>query len=411
MTIRYGNLPYREAIEFFRQKLNLPTTAWDDIFRSQHDHAFVVAGASKVSLLEEFRGAIDKAISQGTTLQEFRKDFDAIVTRHGWNYKGNRGWRSKVIYDTNLRSAINAAREQQFTEPEFLKRHPYWMYRHSGAEHYRPEHKAWDGLVIRADDPWWETHSPQNGFGCRCSKFAVSERQLKKMGKAVPDTAPDNGTYEHVDKKSGEVHQLPKGIDYGWDYTPGRARLRSITPTALEQWPHVPTIPATRSFDPLPTPRPTPASRILPDNLNEQQYVDHFLKVFGATAATPHVFEDVVGERLPINDELFKNAKGQYKVKKHGRHPYIQLLADTIREPDEIWVVMEPRRTQPGKYLLARRYIARWEVEGSDIPALTVFTLGDRGWYGATTFTPQSSDYLQQQRLGVRLYRRTEKKE
>ena len=38
-------LPFAQAIEFFRAKLDLPTDAWDDIWQEAHDRAFVVAGA------------------------------------------------------------------------------------------------------------------------------------------------------------------------------------------------------------------------------------------------------------------------------------------------------------------------------------------------------------------------------
>ena len=102
----YQSLPFRESIQFFRQKLNLPTRAWTDIWEGMHSRAFVVAGAVQTELLTDFRTAIDKAIVDGTTLQEFRKDFDKIVNRHGWSYKGGRGWRSRVIYETNLRTAL-----------------------------------------------------------------------------------------------------------------------------------------------------------------------------------------------------------------------------------------------------------------------------------------------------------------
>ena len=28
--------------------------------------------------------------------------------------------------------------------------------------------KGWDGTVLPLDDPWWSSHSPQNGWGCKC---------------------------------------------------------------------------------------------------------------------------------------------------------------------------------------------------------------------------------------------------
>ena len=52
--MKFGfNTPFAEQIEFFRQKLNLPTEHWDDIMRETHDRAFVVAGAMKADLLDD----------------------------------------------------------------------------------------------------------------------------------------------------------------------------------------------------------------------------------------------------------------------------------------------------------------------------------------------------------------------
>ena len=68
----------------------------------------MIAGAQHDDLLCDFHGAIRKAIEQGTTLEEFRHDFDGIVGKHGWSYNGGRGWRTRVIYDTNLRTSYLA---------------------------------------------------------------------------------------------------------------------------------------------------------------------------------------------------------------------------------------------------------------------------------------------------------------
>ena len=45
MAVKFGSLAFSEQIAFFRQKLNLSTQAWTDIWEAQHDRAFVVAGA------------------------------------------------------------------------------------------------------------------------------------------------------------------------------------------------------------------------------------------------------------------------------------------------------------------------------------------------------------------------------
>ncbi|MCW9029251.1 MAG: phage head morphogenesis protein, partial [Kangiella sp.] len=213
MPTQYGSLPFLEAIQFFRGKLNIPTEHWTDLWQGQHSKGFMIAGAVKSDLLSDFRQAVDKAISEGTTLADFRKDFDRIVKKHGWQYNGGRGWRSRVIYDTNIRQAYNAGRWDQIQR--IKNRRPYLLYRHGGSANPRPMHLSWDGLVLPVDDPWWDTHMPQNGWGCSCKVFSLSESDLVRRGLKV-DQAPDNGSYEWANPNTGEKHRVPNGIDPGF---------------------------------------------------------------------------------------------------------------------------------------------------------------------------------------------------
>ena len=49
-------LPFKEAIDFFRTKLRLPTAGWTDIWQQQHSLAFVVAGAQTDAILTDLHG-------------------------------------------------------------------------------------------------------------------------------------------------------------------------------------------------------------------------------------------------------------------------------------------------------------------------------------------------------------------
>ncbi len=69
-------------------------------------------------------------------------------------------------------------------------------------------------MVLHKDDPWWETHMPPNGWGCRCRVHAVRASEYKGA------KASDDGTYEHIDSH-GNRHTVPNGIDFGFDYQPG----------------------------------------------------------------------------------------------------------------------------------------------------------------------------------------------
>jgi len=218
------SLPFEEAISFFRQKLNIKSDAWAAIYAEEHDHAFTVAGVMRDDMLEDFRTAIDQAIAEGTTYQAFLADFDTIVAKYGWSYNGSRGWRSRTIYDTNIRTSYQAGRYSQMTDPDVLKYRPNWMYQHGDSIHPRPMHLGWNGTVLPADDPWWEAHYTPNGWGCKCRVVALSNRDMTRLGKTV-GTAPNDGSFEWVNPATGEVRDVPRGIDPGWDYNPGKQWL------------------------------------------------------------------------------------------------------------------------------------------------------------------------------------------
>lgn len=228
------SMPFEEAVAFIRKKVNIPTQTWQDLWKEMHELGFVVAGAMQESLLEDLRSAVDAAIVKGESLQDFRSRFDDIVTRYGWVYYGDRNWRTKIICNTNLRTAYLAGRYQQMTHPDVTALRPYWQYRHGNSrnpriKHIDPHPAGWNGLILRHDDPWWNTHYPPNGFGCRCRVITLSQRDMDKRGWTVADKAPDNGTYRWKDK-DGNIHNIPVGIDPGWDYnvgqTSGRDRAR-----------------------------------------------------------------------------------------------------------------------------------------------------------------------------------------
>ncbi|MDR1350731.1 MAG: hypothetical protein LBJ59_08175 [Zoogloeaceae bacterium] len=216
------NLPFAEQIAFFEKKLSKGSQSWNlladgtPIEGAMHDTAFIVAGVTKADLLADLRAAVEKAIKKGTGLTEFRRDFKQIVTDHGWHgwtgegTKAGEAWRTRVIWETNLATSYAAGRHAQLTDPELLARRPYWKYVHNESVlNPRPQHLAWDGLVLHHDDDFWKSHYPPNGWGCQCRVAAV-----KGPGEG-DKTEPPAGW-----NKPDEKGRLP-GVDRGWNYAPG----------------------------------------------------------------------------------------------------------------------------------------------------------------------------------------------
>ena len=89
---------------------------------------------------------------------------------------------------------------------------------------HSPSHLALDGMIRRIDDPFWKTHSPPNGYRCRCSIRSLSEHQAKArsgQGKGLnQQPVLDDGT--------------PALPDKGWDYNPSD-RLAGVNKALVDK--------------------------------------------------------------------------------------------------------------------------------------------------------------------------------
>lgn len=235
------DLEPKEAVEFLRQKGFRTTFNWAEMLKDEHDVDFTVAKMADMDLLKEVKQAVDKAITAGTTKKDFADSLEPLLQSRGWwgrkvvtdpntgeekEVQLGSSRRLETIFRTNLKTAYAAGRYQQIQDTK--EGFPFLMYDAVDDDRTRPEHAAWDGLVLPVDDDWWKTHYPPNGWNCRCCVIQVNDRMLSKMGKEGPDTAPNYGTRPWVNPATQETEQVPVGIDPGWDYAPGASRVDQV---------------------------------------------------------------------------------------------------------------------------------------------------------------------------------------
>jgi SPP1 gp7 family putative phage head morphogenesis protein len=215
----------------------IPTARWDDYAGAYHDRAGMVAGAVKADLITDLLAAVEAAKVNGTGFTAFQSDFRAIVEKHGWHGWTGEGtakgeaWRMKVIYRTNVSTAYAAGRWAQLKARGFK----LLVYRHSGSEHPRLQHLAWNGLVVPIDHPFWVAHYPPNGWGCRCKvRGAMSPSGARDLGGDPSKDLPAD--WDKIDPRTG----APPGIGKGWDHAPGRTvedAIRTMAAKAVN-WPY-----------------------------------------------------------------------------------------------------------------------------------------------------------------------------
>lgn len=185
--------PFEEALEYQKKKIALPAEKTTQLEAEYHDLAFVVSELTRADLVTDMQWLVEKAIEEGMDFDDFQRQFDRLIGRKGWQPKGDKKSRLYTILDTNARRSHAAGRIKQAREPEVLNRRPYWMWVWRDSVQPRPNHRALNGKVFLASHSFWDIATPPCAFGCRCSFFALSERDLKRMGKTV-ETPPNPRT-------------------------------------------------------------------------------------------------------------------------------------------------------------------------------------------------------------------------
>jgi hypothetical protein len=413
MTASATQLPFQEAIDFLKGKVNIPTKRWDDLLRQAQVRGFTVAGMMRDDWLSEIRAAVEKARAEGTGFQDFQKTFNEFVDRSGWQFNARgkteeerRAWRARIIYKTNMRVSYMAGRYKQMSDPDVLKYRPYWQYKHSDSvQHPRPLHLEWDGRIYLATDKWWDTHFGPNGWGCECWVLGLSKRQLAAMGKDGPDPSPPDDSYQDTDPRTGQPETRFPGIDRGWEYNPGKEWLEGSVPPELHQ-PLSP-IGAVKpaGLPPLPEPRPSKAD-LLADGLSGETYVRKFMGAFDLKSAEVGYHRDPSGGIVTISRSLFEQRDPQgrvvgLKATKFDRGRFALLLADAIKDPDEIWA--DWATNAAGTIVLRRSYVRRFSL-GKSGSVFVRFEWSKSGWTAITAFDTKTG-YLEKYRTGALLYR------
>lgn len=341
-------LPPEQAIAFFRSKGYLETYSWEDAWQEDHARAFTVAKAMERDVLEAIRAAVDQAIADGTTLQQFRTELQPQLEAMGWwgkaeGFDGQQVQlgspsRLRVIFDTNLRTSYAVGRWQRAVAGK--DRRPFMRYVAVLDRRTRSQHRAWHGTILPIDHPWWGTHFPPCGWGCRCTNTTLDQRTIDARGWKVTEEPIVFPARTYRNKRTGVVSEVPGGIDPGWAYNVGQSALSGVTPPIL------PTGGAA-----------TAATQDAVDQASQDAAVNAFFAPFGMRPQDERVFVDAGGWPMAIGPGLFVDAAGQFVPPPADRYEALAAAGRVIVQPSEIrwrWVPDDE-----GKPQLVRRYLGR----------------------------------------------------
>jgi SPP1 gp7 family putative phage head morphogenesis protein len=217
---------FQEAIDYLTKRLALTPNAFNELAQSLDAAASDRAAGMSDAMVRGILSAIEAALREGTTADTFRATFDELAKAQGWKGDNTEGWRSKLTFRVLTSQAMAAGRWTQIQRLKSTR--PYLRYVTAGDHRVRDAHRQWHNVVLHADDPWWSTHFPPNGFNCRCHVQQLSERDLKRYGWEVTPQAPAIETViKYVRRPDGgqKAVEVPKGIDPGFAHNPGELGL------------------------------------------------------------------------------------------------------------------------------------------------------------------------------------------
>lgn len=371
-----------------------------------------------------------EALENGTTFAVFKERLASL---------GMPDHLLKTIFTTNLQTAYAAGRYAKMQE--FKGTRPYWRYVTLGDNRVRLSHAVLSGMVFPADHPFWNENYPPNGYRCRCGVQSLSERRVEREKLTVQKEMP--GDMMWTDPKTGmEYHVARPGADDGFRNNPGKDWFAGLHPeevafdagedlvkSALCILPK----PDSADFADVQTRRtvghgqeclpplmelapkhilPVKKADILPVGLSEEAYALAFLKEFGLKSLDDSTLFRLPWLRMPLlisKQLLLTKATGKLKTDKSGRGPYMRLMAQSIKNPYEVWQV--PMRLS-GKVHITLRFLRLFKGEDGGFGGYSAFNWigGGRYWSGATTFKAKNdfqraAEYLEQQRNGILLFR------
>lgn len=243
------NLPPKKAIEWLKTK-QVTAENYRNLTASEIAKVYTIARITDLDMLQDIKSSMVTTAEQGKPFAVWKTELLQHMANKGWLHPNGHNGKDIIdpktgeifgtprrldnIYRTNMQAAYNAGQYQTYMAD--VDNRPYWQYDAVGDHRTRPAHAAMDGLVYRYDDPFWTTFYPPNGYRCRCSVIALSERDMRRENRVVSVSNADNLVQtQKVYNRKGDTYpttayKAPDGslhtTDKGFDYNAGRMNYR-----------------------------------------------------------------------------------------------------------------------------------------------------------------------------------------
>lgn len=401
------NVPWQAAIEQAQSRGVLLPEAYYALPDALKGQAQTISGMTRLDQIQAVIDKVNDHIATGGTLASFQKQ--AAAQHFGLNKN-----QLDLVFRNAVQNAYQAGHWRNFEANKASR--GYLMYSAVNDRRTRPAHRALSGTIRPVDDAFWATHSPPCGHRCRCTLISLTEAQARDrspvgagLNKPIEGLSADKGwgyrpteSHQALSKLLRDKLSLcstqqslsfaapRKGAQLICDETSyARTLANSLEGFSAANY----AMPEARAL--------TGIERL--KGSDSELLFKRFMQEFDGTELT-----DKTGALLQIDNQLFRDLKGQWKIQKNERAQWLLFTAHNIKSPDEIWLEAGQRGGVDKRYFLSRFDLGKGKI----LACIAVFerAQGATGiWTGVTNYAVMRNDgYIESKRLGGMRYWRSE---
>jgi len=184
------NVTPEKAVEYFKKLGITISTDWMEALQNCRQHSFTITKVMSMDILSDFKELLDKAITDGVSAADFKKEIKEKLATKGWlgriisdvpgQEKIDSPWRLNLIYRQNTQTAYNQGRWSHAQETQ--KTFPYIQMISTIDKVTTDECRGLHLKVMRIDDKDISSFLPPGHYHCRRRFRALNESIAKKRG-------------------------------------------------------------------------------------------------------------------------------------------------------------------------------------------------------------------------------------
>ena len=217
-----------ELVERLEAKAPREIGSWREIGAEEYARSFTVAQSAGYDIVRDIHDALIATLAEpGGTERTFAERLIPILRQKGWMSgldDRQLATRLQLIYETNLRTSQAAGRWKRIQRTKLAL--PYLLAFTAKDERVRhppkskADHRAFEGILLPVDHPFWNDYFPPLGFRCRCQVVQRSRSQIARLDFGITS--------------EGELAARRARLGPPWGFNPGRDPLSGAELAAEE---------------------------------------------------------------------------------------------------------------------------------------------------------------------------------